>query len=428
MNNLKKLGLLTITFLIIFSNHVNAVKVVIDPGHGGKDPGAIGVNGLYEKTVNLDVSLKLQHELLQRGYDAVLTRTVDQSLTLQERVDFKENENADLFVSVHANAHHSANIKGSLILYYDDRFPNKNYPASPEMKVLSSQNRQFAQFVLTHLTEQIHTQNRGLVPNSSYIIRHGTMPSILVELAFLSNWEDIVTLSSEEKRSKMALGIAKGIEQFRPLVGFRDVQGHWAYESIQRLSKKGIVKGSNLEYEPNRALTRAEFLILMDRIFKFSIEEEPEDQWVEPQLQKSTEESELQVQAIPYPSFKDIEIKHWAYSVMEKAHTKGYIKGYPDGTLRPNQAITRAEVSVLFNRIWRQNEETLLDPLNIIPFDDVPLSIWFANAVYYLKSNTIIQGMSSTLFIPDRFMSRAEIAAMLDRYLIQFESSLSSLK
>lgn len=138
MKNLKKTSILIIMFFIFFSNQAFAAKIVIDPGHGGRDPGAIGVNGLSEKTVNMDISLKLQKELVNRGYQVVLTRTSDKKISLDERVLFKEANKADLFVSIHANSYHNTSAKGSLVLYYDDRYPNIKYPASPAMAAWKS--------------------------------------------------------------------------------------------------------------------------------------------------------------------------------------------------------------------------------------------------------------------------------------------------
>lgn len=436
MKNLKKTSILIIMFFIFFSNQAFAAKIVIDPGHGGRDPGAIGVNGLSEKTVNMDISLKLQKELVNRGYQVVLTRTSDKKISLDERVLFKEANKADLFVSIHANSYHNTSAKGSLVLYYDHRYPNIKYPASPAMAALSSVNRQFAQYVLEGLVKQAETENRGMIASSARVVRLGTMPSILVETAFLSNRDDIIKLSSGESREKMAVGIANGIEKFQPVSGFKDVIGHWAFQSIHRLNEKGIVLGSNDKFSPERPLTRAEFLTMMDRVFEFSLEfrETQDEEMIENEVEGKeiipVEEEDNEVQkdqniikkSVPTAAFKDMESSHWAFPVLENAVAHGYIQGYPDGSIRPNQAITRAEVSVLFDRIWNKDSEKNHFREDIQLFDDVPNNKWFSSSVYRLKEASILRGISETTFIPDRYMSRAEIAAMIDRYVERFDT------
>jgi N-acetylmuramoyl-L-alanine amidase len=283
-------------------------------------------------------------------------------------------------------------------------------------------------------------------------------------------------LSNEDTRTQMALGIANGITKFQPLSGFKDISGHWAFESIHRLNEKGIVFGSNDKYSPERPLTRAEFLTIMDRVFEFSIEkaggestvqeEEPAGddmplegdaaveglEIVEEEVpledadsiegdvpaegetsvegNQSTmedpvmEDSMIDIKkSVPKSDFSDMDLTHWAYTILEKAYSQGYIQGYPDGSVRPDQAITRAEVSVLFDRIWNEDSKKNEFPIGILLFDDVPDYSWYASSVYRLKGASIIRGISETTFIPDRYMNRAEIAAMIDRYMVQFDSN-----
>src|SRR5690606_15960727 len=141
-------------YLIISPLSAYAAKVVVDAGHGGSDPGAIGVNGLREKDANLDISLRLQKELLDRGYEVLMTRTEDVYLSLGQRVNIARQSNADLFVSIHANSYHSPDVSGALILYYDDAYPQKSYPASEEMKALTPESKRLAQLVLDEFVSE----------------------------------------------------------------------------------------------------------------------------------------------------------------------------------------------------------------------------------------------------------------------------------
>ena len=130
MTLLKRLILFTLLLTIAFPYHAFAYKVVLDAGHGGSDPGATGVGGLRETDVNLDITLKVRQALLDRGYEVVLTRTNDTYLSLAQRVEFTNEQQADLFVSIHANAHASSNTNGTMVLYYDNAYPQEDYPAS----------------------------------------------------------------------------------------------------------------------------------------------------------------------------------------------------------------------------------------------------------------------------------------------------------
>lgn len=396
-----------------------AATIVIDPGHGGFDRGATGVNGIFEKDINLDISLRLKAELSRRGFDAVLTRRTDTYLGLQDRVDFTDAKKADLFVSVHANSHQSPYIKGSLVLYYDRQYPQQIYPASETMKQLTPQSKELAQFILNALVTKVGTEDKGIVPSSAYVIRRGTAPSVLVETAFLSNREDAIRLAAPSFRQKSAIGLADGIQQYLDRLDppvFRDIRSHWAREAIASLKEKGIVGGYEDLFFPNAPLTRAEYLVMLNRIFQFSVSK--------PVTDASADEP---AEASPERHFADLASGHWAYSTLIQAIDRGFIHGYEDDTIRPDQAITRAEMVVLLDRILRGgNVETgkPLDANTAAPdeskastFSDVPENSWAAPAILRLKSIGLINGVAIDLFAPDRMMTRAEGAVVLNRYL-----------
>lgn len=443
-----------IAMLTMLPLQANAVKVVIDAGHGGYDRGATGVNGLYEKEVNLDISLRLEEELSRRGYETVLTRKSDYYLELQQRVDIANKSNADLFVSVHANSHHSPDINGSLVLYYDRNYPQSDYPASAEMKKLTPESKELAQYVLQNVVQQGNTVNRGIVPSSVYVIRRGQIPSILVETAFLSNSHDAWLLRQSNFRQKMAVGIANGIERYYPSL-FNDIHHHWAQDSILRLAENGYVQGANHHFQPNRSMTRAEFVVLMDRIFDFSAEQAARAGEVTIS-DNSRSAADMVIQ------YSDLDTQHWAYSTIAAAAKLGMISGYRDGTFRPNQPITRAEMSVLLNRfideqkpdipaekaevsaeqvgiLAEQTEAStghteILDshtsvgnePLGQI-FEDVPQGTWAYDAVSHLWQLGIVHGVTQSRFAPYRNITRAEGAVMIDRFL-QLASQVTPVK
>ena len=397
-----------------------AVKIVLDAGHGGSDPGAVGVNGLYEKTVNFDVVNRVKAILEGRGYDVALTRDSDIYLSLAQRVAITNSLAPDLFVSVHANAHTNSSINGSLVLYYDKDYPQADYPPSDAMAALTPESKRLAQLVQDAMVKSAGTVDRGLVPSAVYVARMGSVPSILVETAFLSNAEDAANLADADFRQKLAAGIAVGIEAYKPLEkpgAFADVPlSHWANEAILKLKNKGILEGEAGKYYPERALTRAEFVTMLERQFSL-----PESAAAGETSQGSSTVtgstyggSSGGSQNTAAGKFKDLPASHWAYAVMQKAAATGVLSGYEDGSIRPDQPLTRGEAAALIDRvIWPGSSQKA----NASVFKDVPVSLWSAASINRLKEKGIVEGATAITFAPERSMTRAEMAALLSRLI-----------
>ena len=214
--------------------------VVVDPGHGGRDPGATGLRGLREKDVNLRLAHKLAAELKEQGFRVVLTRSDDQTLELEERMALAESSGGDLFVSVHANASARPATRGIEIYYLNvnDQRHNLGIAARengiPRSEVDSLQ-RTLAKFrvgeVSLHserLAEAVHTglssefrQARNAPPDLGiktgpfYVLFLSTMPSILVESGFLTNKKDAKLLRDEMYLDDLAEGIVAGLVRYR---------------------------------------------------------------------------------------------------------------------------------------------------------------------------------------------------------------------
>lgn len=171
----------------------NRYTVVIDPGHGGPDPGAVGIGGLQEKGITLSVSKYIQACLEQQGVNTILTRTVDMDLDLPPRVAIAENQRADLFVSIHANAvgGYAVGVNGAETFYYE----------SPG----------FAQTVHSSIISVTGIGDRGVKAARFYVIRNTSMPSILVETGFVTGSIDAAKLRDDGFRRKMGAAIARGI-------------------------------------------------------------------------------------------------------------------------------------------------------------------------------------------------------------------------
>lgn len=169
--------------------------VVIDPGHGGSDVGATR-NGIYEKTITLDVSKKVADMLRNKGYEVVMTRATDKTVSLQERVEISENSNPDLFVSIHVNSSNSETPSGLETHYYKDN------------------SLELAKNVHASMLNNINSPNRGLFKSKFYVINHTTAPAILVEIGFLSNPSERDQLISEHRKQATAKAIAEGIYEY----------------------------------------------------------------------------------------------------------------------------------------------------------------------------------------------------------------------
>lgn len=170
--------------------------VLIDPGHGGDDPGALGAGGTKESDVNLAIALKLQAALKARGVNAVLTRTGDVTLDLASRARMIDQLGAAALISVHANSHDATSALG-LETYYRTAI-----------------SQPFAQHIHQVLVADLQRPDRGVREARLFVLRHPSIPSALVEAGFISNPEEERLLTDKEYQRKAAEAIAKGIATF----------------------------------------------------------------------------------------------------------------------------------------------------------------------------------------------------------------------
>ncbi|UPG65426.1 N-acetylmuramoyl-L-alanine amidase [Metabacillus endolithicus] len=172
-------------------------KVIgIDPGHGGKDSGAVGF-GLKEKDIVLDVGLKVQKLLEAEGAKVVMTRKDDTFLELQDRAKVANNAKTDIFISLHINAATSESANGT------ETYWNGNYESAASKKL--------AEKIQTRLIEKLGTRNRGVKDAGFYVIKYTTMPSVLAELGFISNEAEAARLKTSQFRDNAAEAILLGV-------------------------------------------------------------------------------------------------------------------------------------------------------------------------------------------------------------------------
>lgn len=215
-------------------------RIVVDPGHGGHDPGAVGRNGTREKDVVLDIALELSRILTaEHGLDVVMTRSTDVFVELQERTAIANKVGADLFVSVHANAAPNRNASGIETYYLNLAKTEKVAQLAALENGTSLEKVSLLQAVLfdlmatyklndsAHLAEDVQkalvrrvatshpsVKNLGVKQGPFYVLVGATMPSILVETAFISNAAEEERLANPAYRKATAAGIADGIAAY----------------------------------------------------------------------------------------------------------------------------------------------------------------------------------------------------------------------
>lgn len=171
--------------------------VIVDPGHGGPDPGAVGIGGLKETDVVLDISRQVAALLERQGIAAVLTRDGEYDLGLEPRVQMANRANATLFVSIHANAISLSrpDISGLETYYFNS-------------------GRDLAEVIHRTILEDTGVRDRRTRQSRFYVLRYTAMPSVLIETGFVTGAEDAANLRDPGYRSRMAAAIARGILRY----------------------------------------------------------------------------------------------------------------------------------------------------------------------------------------------------------------------
>jgi N-acetylmuramoyl-L-alanine amidase len=172
--------------------------VAIDPGHGGPDPGAVGIGGLRETDVVLDVSLQVARLLQARGVQVLMTRTSEVDVDLPPRVALANRSGATVFVSLHANALSMArpDVNGVETFYFEGSGQSSRLASALQARMMAISTG---------------SPNRGVKPGRFFVIRRAVMPAALVEMGFVTGEIDAPRLANANFRRSMALAIAAGI-------------------------------------------------------------------------------------------------------------------------------------------------------------------------------------------------------------------------
>lgn len=170
--------------------------VVLDPGHGGKDPGAM-VGEAAEKDINLAIALLVRERLLeQEGVEVVMTREQDEYPSLSDRVNLANQENADLYVSIHANALENEEDYAGIYTFY--------HPDKPSDKAV-------AEMIQEAVTSVSGGLDRGAQSEDYFVLRETDMPAVLIETGFMTCPEELSKLQDPDYQKLLAQGIVQGI-------------------------------------------------------------------------------------------------------------------------------------------------------------------------------------------------------------------------
>ena len=218
------MGALLLVFVFLISRHAGMMAagqevvaedakpvVVIDSGHGGNDPGKVGVDGSLEKDINLEIAKKLKAYLEASDVKVVMTRVEDKGLygekdshkkaaDMKKRCELINETKPALVVSIHQNSYHEEEISGGQVFYYKD----------------SEKGKRLAEIIQKRFDFVLGDKNKRLAkPNGNYyLLLHVKQPIVIVECGFLSNWKEAKALNTEEYQERMAWTIHMGIMEY----------------------------------------------------------------------------------------------------------------------------------------------------------------------------------------------------------------------
>ena len=173
------------------------MKVFLNAGHGGIDPGAVSINGTKEAIITYDICTKLNDILIKNRYNTTIFQQKKSILEISQK---EHLSNSDLFISIHCNSHYSKTANGVEVLYYSS----------------SKKGKIYANIMQNTLVAETKLRDRGIIPNKTlYVLKETKAPAILIELAFISNPKEELLLKNNQELFINA--IYKGIEKIKQL-------------------------------------------------------------------------------------------------------------------------------------------------------------------------------------------------------------------
>ena len=226
------------------------MKIFIDPGHGGNDPGAIGIKGTYESNIVLGIALELGEILKNMGFQTEFSRTGDETVALAKRAEMANNTDADLFISIHCNGF--VNSAASGVETYS--FPG-NVKGEKLAKILSEK-----------ISEKFKLKNRGAKSENFAVLRLSTMPAVLIETAFITNPAEEELMISPGFSRKMANTIAEAVGIYFGIDYTPETTPHWAETHLDNLVRKGYINSPEQWSKFDEKASIAMVLALIDKI------------------------------------------------------------------------------------------------------------------------------------------------------------------
>ncbi|HEY0827592.1 MAG TPA: N-acetylmuramoyl-L-alanine amidase [Bacilli bacterium] len=215
------IGYVSKQFLVIQQGNIDIMAsknkiVVLDPGHGGRDPGAITADGTYESKLVWQYTVKTKALLEKSGYTVFLTRGEKNSCTVYRRmeqeltcrVNFAEKVKADIYISIHADSNENKKFRGTVVFYNarNDYDGNQNH--------FSADSKRLAQTIHSFIQPAIGSKDRGLQNKNYFVNRMNKVPSILIELGFLTNSADLKLLKDKGRQDKFSASFVKAVDLY----------------------------------------------------------------------------------------------------------------------------------------------------------------------------------------------------------------------
>lgn len=176
--------------------HLKGKVVIIDPGHGGRDPGAVTKKNIYEKHFTLDISNRIKKELIKQGAIVHMLRSKDVNPSLYQRVKKINKLNGDIMISVHVNSFISDTANGTETYYY------------------KASEKKLARYVQTELVNHLKLRNIGVKRANMYVLKYSNIPSILIEPCFITNPKELALLKTTAFRNNIAKGTVSGLKRY----------------------------------------------------------------------------------------------------------------------------------------------------------------------------------------------------------------------
>lgn len=203
-------------------------KVVVDPGHGGEDTGAMGSSGILEKELVLQIAKKLKQKLEAYGIEVILTRDRDVFISLKERAQMANDRRADFFVSIHANASPTKSLNGfetyTLSEETDDVTLAAKRAGGDKLNSIlwdlkETQNRKesigIAEHIVNSVEQSVETATRRLRGANFYVLKWTECPAVLVEIGYVTNHEDALRLRSPIYKERLADALVQGLLRYK---------------------------------------------------------------------------------------------------------------------------------------------------------------------------------------------------------------------